>query len=156
MRVPLAVLVTVLAPLPAFAADVTTSLTCNANAKAWRDYSFLRNVWEGGGSEPFAMATSARPIEGYPLRAKVFSALHTSKPVVRSITPQRRDMAEDAAEFEGHVLLRSADEVFLTWSNDTNKVWLAVVDVRNRKAVVTQTFAGVTSVGAEVETLDCK
>jgi hypothetical protein len=39
---------------------------------------------------------------------------------------------------------------------DANKVWLAVVDLTQRKVAVTQVFQGATSVGGEVETLDCR
>lgn len=59
-------------------------------------------------------------------------------------------------EFDARIIVRSQDEVFFTWSNDVNKVWLAVVDLRNLKATVTQTFVGLTSIGADIETLDCK
>ena len=37
-----------------------------------------------------------------------------------------------------------------------NKVWLAAVDLTHRKAIVTQVVQGVTSVGGELETLDCR
>jgi hypothetical protein len=129
---------------------------CKGNARAWRDYGFREKRWEGAGAEPFATATARRPVDGFPLRDKVFSALNTSRPMVRSITPAQGAIPEEAVEFDARIIVRSQDEVFFTWSNDVNKVWLAVVDLRNLKATVTQTFVGLTSIGADIETLDCK
>ncbi|MBI2206122.1 MAG: hypothetical protein HYU41_19980 [Candidatus Rokubacteria bacterium] len=37
-----------------------------------------------------------------------------------------------------------------------NKAWLAAVDLPHRKATVTHVFQGATSLGGEVETLDCR
>jgi hypothetical protein len=133
-----------------------TLLSCQSNAKAWRDYSFIEKQWQGHGIEAFGYATPRRPVEAFPLRAKIFSALHTSRPIVRSITPAQGGASEDAVEFEGRVILRSTDEVFVTWSNDINKTWLAAIDLRNKRVIVTHVFSGVTSVGGQMETLDCK
>ena len=133
-----------------------SSLVCRGNAKAWRDYGFTEKRWEGAGRNVFATATLGAEVEGFPLRDKVFSALNTDKPVVRSITPPQPGLPEDAVEFEGRVVLRTAGEVFVTWTNDINKMWLAVIDLRNKKATVAHTFAGVTSIGGELETLDCR
>jgi len=38
----------------------------------------------------------------------------------------------------------------------SNKVWLAAVDLRQRRVAMGQVFQGGTSVGVEAETLDCK
>jgi hypothetical protein len=136
------------------------SLTCTANAKAWRDWSLTEKRWEGKAAEgqgrPFGISTLVGKDPDYPLRDKVFSNLLGSTPIVRSITPATRLAAAESVEFEAKVLLRTSDEVFLTWTNDANKVWLAVVDLKHRKAVVTQVFEGATSVGGEIETLDCR
>jgi hypothetical protein len=147
----------------ASADEKPTSLTCRSNAKAWREYLTIglqstseRGGWNGQDERPFGIATTERPVVGMPLREKVFSGLQTETPVIRSITPQRGVVPEDAVEFKGRVLLRSATEVFITWSNDMNKVWLAAVDLANRKVVVTHTVAGATSLVGELETLDCK
>ena len=152
----LVMVVAILFPSAATPQNSPTSLSCLSNAKAWRDYSFIERQWQGHGAEAFGYATPRRPMEAIPLRAKVFSALHTSRPIVRSITPAQGSAPEDAVELEARVILRSADEVFVTWSNDINKTWLAAIDLRNKKVVVTHVFSGVTSVGGEMETLDCK
>ncbi|MBI4178425.1 hypothetical protein HY522_03245 [bacterium] len=91
----------------------------------------------------------------YSLRDKVFSGLNTSTPLVRSITrfPDGTDRGE---EFASRVVMRTSDGVFLLWTNDINKTWLAAVDLARRKATVAQVFQGVTSVGGELETLDCQ
>ncbi|HSF29842.1 MAG TPA: hypothetical protein VLK82_05125 [Candidatus Tectomicrobia bacterium] len=94
---------------------------------------------------------------GFSLRDKVFSGLHTEKPIVRSITPAQEGVEEQAVEFIGRVVGRTEDAVFLAWTNDYhNKVWLAVVDLVHRKATVSQVFHGMTSVGGDLETLDCR
>src|SRR5207249_2355233 len=94
------------------------------------------------------------------LRDKIFSSLNTANPTIRSITPPRRTLGqpeEEAVEFKGDVVSRTVDAVFIMWRNDFgNKMWLAVVDLKQKKATVSQVFQGVTSVGIEAETLDCK
>ncbi len=161
MRVqPFCGLVLIFCTAPVLGKEVPTSLVCSSNAKAWRDYRFSEKRWEGsttlGIRTPFGTTTSAKKNPAFALRDKIFSGLDTEKPIVRSITPAEGDVPEQAAEFEPKILLRTPTELFITWSNDINKVWLAVVDLRNRKAVVTQTFRGLTSVGGEMESLDCR
>jgi hypothetical protein len=142
--------------IPIYAQSGPTSLVCRSNGKTWRDYSFTGKRWEGRGRDAFATAILGATVEGFPLRDKVFSGLNTSKPVIRSITPSQGGLPEAAAEFDGRVVLRTSDEVFVTWTNDINKMWLAVIDLRNKTATVAQTFAGITSTGGELETLDCR
>lgn len=141
------------------AEELPSSLVCSGNAKAVRDYALAEGRWEGGAGAPrtaFAIATSGRPSDSNPLREKVFSRLGTDAPMVRSITPKAKDVPESVAEFKGTMLLRTNSEVFITWTNEINKVWLAVIDLHHKKAVVGQTFAGLTSVGGDLETLDCR
>jgi len=152
----IAVGVSILLIVPAAAEDAPSSLVCRSNAKAWRDWSFIGGRWEGAGTSPFAVATVARPVEGFPLRDKVFSGLDTMNPVIRFITPPQKNVPEDASEFKGTVILRNPNEMFVSWTNDTNKVWLAVIDPRKKKATLAHLFEGATSVGGELETLDCR
>ncbi len=56
----------------------------------------------------------------------------------------------------GRVVARTPYEVYLVWTNEFNKVWLAAVDLEHRKVVVTHVFRGATSVGGDFETLDCR
>ena len=142
--------------------EIPTAVTCTSNAIASRDYGFAEKVWTGQkghmveSSAPFQIATKDRKLKGLYLRDKVFSGLNTEKPIVRSIT-RYEDGVEDATEFAVKVVSRTQDQVFLIWTNDShNKVWLATVDLTHRKAMVTQAFQGVTSVGGELETLDCR
>jgi hypothetical protein len=53
---------------------------------------------------------------------------------------------------------RTSDAIFLLWTNAPyqNKVWLAAIDLAHRKATVTHAFQGATSLGGELETLDCR
>jgi hypothetical protein len=135
-----------------------------SNAKAARDYAFVEKRW--GGEEGNAMFGSSRMFQiqtrdskvanaFYSLRDKVFSGLDTDRPIVRSIT-RYTDGMEKAEGFMAAVLMRTHDAVFLMWTNNINKIWLATVDLTHRRATLTQVFQGVTSVGGEIETLDCR
>lgn len=138
------------------AQDVPSSLTCVSNARAWRHYDFAERQWEGKESQPFGTASLGRKDPAFPLRDKVFSKLETQHPIIRSITPRQLESLETADEFTGTTVLRTPTEIFIMWSNGINKVWLAVVDFEHKKAIVTQAFKGITSVGGEVETLNCR
>lgn len=138
------------------AQDTPTSLACTSNAKASRDYGFGEKQWSGvippDSSKVFGISTVVKGQSDAVLRDKIFSSLNTSTPVIRSITPPG-----EAAEFKGIVVNRWADSVFIMWQNDYgNKIWLAVVNLTHKKATVSQVFQGITSVGIEAETLDCK
>jgi hypothetical protein len=148
----------------ASAQDSPTSLACTSNAKASRDYGFGEKQWSGTiPPEPakvFGISTVKQRQPNDPLRDKVFSSLNTPTPVIRSITPPRQAIGfpeGEAVEFKGTVVSRLAEAVFIMWQNDYgNKVWLAALDLKHKKATVSQVFQGVTSIGIEAETLDCK
>jgi hypothetical protein len=144
----------------ALAGDFPTSLACSSNAKTWRDYGFTEKEWSGtipsNPSQPFGVSTKSKPNDIYVLRDKVFSSLNTKNPMIRSITPGGIGQEEQAAEFKGTVVGRTADAIFILWSNEINKYWLAAIDLNHRKATVSQVFRGVTSIGGEIETLDCR
>jgi hypothetical protein len=157
-RATLALVLLIVTPA-VWAEEMVTSLVCTSNSRAWRDYSFLATRWEGPVGSPtptYGIVSRDKPSPSFPLRDKVFSALNTRTPVIRSITPPTKNADERAEEFVASVLLRSGSEIFLTWNNGINKVWTAVVDIANKKAVVTNVFRGATSTGGEIETLDCR
>lgn len=149
--------------------ESTTTLSCTSNAKASRDYAFRESEWEGGkahvildrfiGKSAFDVSIKEKERKDSimrPLRDKVFSGLNTKSPIVRSIT-RYSDGVEQAEEFSGMVVSRASDTIFLMWTNDLhNKVWLAAVNLKHRKVALAQVFEGVTSVGGELETLDCR
>jgi hypothetical protein len=145
--------------------ELPTVLTCTSNAKASRDYGFFEKRWSGQvghlvePSRLFATSgTSSKTSWGqFELRDKVFSGLNTQAPTVRSITRYEKGPKE-AAEFVSRVVSRTPDVVFLVWTNapNLNKVWLAAVDLAHRKVTVTHAFQGATSLGGELETLDCR
>lgn len=146
------------------AQELPTSLTCRSNAKASRDYAFREKRWEGQKDAStlwiarlFRVETRDSKVADifYSLRDKIFSGLNTSAPLVRSIT-RFADGADKVEEFTSKPVLRTSDAVFLLWTNDINKTWLAAVDLAHRRAVVSEVFQGVTSVGGELETLDCQ
>jgi hypothetical protein len=145
--------------------ELPTVLTCSANAKASRDHGFIEKRWSGQHGhlvEPSRLfevsGTGSKTSWGqFVLRDKVFSGLNTPTPTVRSLTRYEKG-TEEAAEFVSRVISRTSDAVFLLWTNapNQNKVWLAAIDLAHRKAAVTQVSQGVTSLGAELETLDCQ
>ncbi len=143
-----------------YADELPTALSCSSNAKAWRDYGYSEKKWGGllppNPDRPFGIATKAKPVDGYSLRDKVFSALNTAKPLIRSIAPSSEGIDEQATEFEGTIVGKTEDAVFLIWTNDVNKIWLAGIDRKKQKATVSQVFQGLTSIGGEIETLDCR
>ena len=140
-----------------------TILTCTSNAKASRDYGFASKRWTGEKGHLLDSSTMFRTFGRnsktswgqFSLRDKVFYNLDTTKPVVRSIT-RFEDGTEAAPEFVGTVVGRTADAVFLVWTNDFNKVWLAAVDLKHRKVIVTHVSRGATNLGGNFETLDCR
>jgi hypothetical protein len=144
--------------------ELPSSLTCRSNVKASRDYAFAEGRWEGqkdqsalGPASLLNVETRDSKLAGmfYSLRDKVFSGLHTSAPLVRSIT-RFSDGTDRGEEFASRVVMRTSNTVFLLWTNDMNKTWVAAVDLAHRKAAVAQVFEGVTSLGGELETLDCQ
>lgn len=157
----LSILVVLFLVIPVHGAENPTSLTCVSNAKASRDYSFRDKQWAGTipprRDVTFGVATRPGREAHQVLRDKMFSRLDTDRPTIRSITPAEAAGEEVALEFQGLVVSRDGAAVFLIWRNDFgNKVWLAAINLEHRRAVVTQAFDGATSLGAEVETLDCQ
>ncbi|HEV8524505.1 MAG TPA: hypothetical protein VGQ71_08395 [Terriglobales bacterium] len=153
-----------LSSLGAEGEELPTSLTCRSNAKASRDYDFAEKRWERQQGQSMLRSARLFKIETrdskvadtfYSLRDKVFSGLNTSTPVVRSIT-RFPDGADRGEEFVSRVVTRTNDAVFLLWTNDFNKTWIAALDLGRRKAALAEVFQGVTSVGGELETLDCQ
>lgn len=157
--------------VPARAADLPSSLMCFSNAKAARDYAFGDEAWSGvipaDAAKPFGILASDHrsQMNNQPeatfgknfLRDKVFSGLDTDEPTVRSIT-RFTDGEEQAEEFSATAVSRFDGTVFLVWGNTSppNKIWSAAVDLVHRKVTLTQVFRGATSLGAEIETLDCR
>jgi hypothetical protein len=144
--------------------ELPATLTCLSNAKATRDYAFVEKRWEGeegntmfGLPRMFKIQTRDSKVANafYSLRDKVFSGLDTDRPIVRSIT-RYTDGVDKGEKFMGAVVMRTHDAIFLIWTNDINKMWLATVDLTHRRATLTQVFQGATSVGGEIETLDCR
>lgn len=148
-----------------FAADHPTILTCTVNAHADRNFGFREKAWMGpippfgkapDSSRPFNIATKAGQ-NNVVFRDKIFSGLNTPKPMIRSVTPPIGGIEQEAFEAEGTVLSRTSDAVFIFWRNPFgNKVWVAAIDLSNRKATLSLLSQGVTSLDVGVETLDCR
>lgn len=147
------------------ASDNPSVLSCTVNAHADRNWGFDENVWMGpipklgkapDPSRPFNVATMPNQ-NGVIFRDKVFSAINTPKPVIRSITQGIGNGETESVEFEGAVLSRTSGALFISWQNPYgNKVWVAAIDLINRKAVLSLLSQGATSLNIDVETLNCR
>jgi len=92
-----------------------------------------------------------------PLRDKIFANLDSDKPVIKSITPPHEYFPEgETHEFSGTLIHRSGDLIILKWENPFgNKVWIATINLKHKKAIVTESYDGLTSFGMNIEILDC-
>lgn len=92
-----------------------------------------------------------------PLRDKIFANLDSDKPVIKSITPPHEYFPEgEVLEFYGTVIHRSDDLIIVKWENPFgNKVWIATINLKHKKAIVTESYNGLTSFGMNIEILDC-
>jgi len=159
LRVSLAAVLSILASIVGGAdgEDRPDTLTCVANAKASRDFTFRDQLWTPERTFEMSGPASQSGFGPFALRDKVFIGLNTLTPTVRSITRHEKE-PDEIAEFAGKVVSRTSTAVFLVWTNDpaSNKLWSAAIDFTQRRATVAQVYQGVTSTGAEVETLDCR
>ena len=91
------------------------------------------------------------------LRDKIFANLNSDKPVIKSITPPHKYFPEgEVHEFNGTVIHRAGDIIMLKWSNPFgNKIWIATINLKYKKAIVTESYDGLTSFGMNIEILDC-
>lgn len=137
--------------------DIPATLRCIANAKASRDFSFRDQQWFPSAAFEMSGPASQTGFGPYALRDKVFTALNTPTPTIRSITRYEKE-PDEIAEFVGKVVSRTSTAVFVVWTNepDSNNLWAAAIDLVQRRSTVAQLYQGVTSTGAEVETLDCR
>ncbi len=151
-----------LLPGNSLGSELPTILNCKQNAAATRDFGFLEKKWMAGASDKGKTFEIAErdPSLGRPFYDHVFTALDTESPVIRStrLVPIKGRFEETStAEFRGTVVSRTGDAVFFTWRNPPmNKVWLAALDLTHRKATVGYVFQGITSVGVQAQTLDCR
>ena len=141
--------------------DPVSILRCKCNAKANRDFLFTNKEWVDQNNKPstsFGTGTRAEP-NGLVIYDKIFAGLTTNNPIVKSFALKEttRFKVDDIAEFSCSVLERGAQTVVITWKNPHgNKIWIAAIDLKNKKAIVTQLYEGLFSMGVDVETLDCE
>jgi len=91
-----------------------------------------------------------------PLRDKIFINIQSDKPIIKSITPPDEIYPEgEINEFQGIVIHRSDKLLLIKWENPTrNKIWIATINLKYNKAIVTESYSGLTSFGMNVEILD--
>ena len=151
--------------VPVEGKELPTTLRCTSNGKVSREYAFTVKKWSGekghdlNPSEPFEIVQdrNAKASWGkFFLRDKMFVGMDTKTPTVVSIT-RWKNRNDVAVEFKATVVGRTSDAVFFVWTNPySNKIWLTVVDLTHRKAIVTHVAQGATNVVGELETLECR
>ena len=158
----LTLVLVLLLPHVSLGADLPTILNCRQNAMAVRDFGFQEKKWMAGVPDRgTTFEVSERdPSLGKTFYDRVFAALDTENPVISStrfIAMQGRFEKVETAEFRGRVVGRFGDTVFVTWRNPPqNKAWLAVLDLTHLQAAIGYVFQGMTSVGVEAQTFDCR
>lgn len=91
------------------------------------------------------------------LRDKIFANINSDKPVIKSITPPRKYFPDgEIHEFTGTIIHRVGDIIMLKWENPFgNKIWIATINLKYKKGIVTESYDGLTSFGMNIEILDC-
>lgn len=91
------------------------------------------------------------------LRNKIFVNINSENPVIKSISPPSKYLPEgEIHEFNGSIIHRTGDILMLKWENTFgNKIWIATINLRYKKAIVTESYDGLTSFGMNIEILDC-
>jgi len=141
-----------------FADEALTILHCECNAKANRNYYFLKKSWVGKDDKLSKRFITHLDENDMILRDKIFTDLNSDNPKIKSITPPIKYVPEGQfAEFKGKVIHRTNEMLIIKWENPyKNKIWTAAINLKHKVAVVTQYYNGATSFGVDVETLDCK
>ena len=150
-------------PATVIAQKYPSILVCDTNAEATRDFAVPKfnknNSWTGPFfGDPFDIVTPENKTEKISfVRQRIFSNLDTEKPMVKTIREIFDDEGGDvSSESHGQVLSRSRDsaEIVLVWGHD-QKWWLAIIGRSLKKAVIGHVFRGATSIGGQLQTLDC-
>ncbi len=142
-------IITFCLPIVVKAQSVPSILECECVQKVRNDFltdsTFGKKKWSG-----FEKAT--------PLSKKIFSGLSSRTPTIKSITPPYQYFPEgEVNEFAGSLIYRSGSMLIIKWENPAgNKIWIATINLENKKAIVAQSYNGLTSFGINVEILDCK
>ena len=140
-------------------AENPTQLTCMPNAKVTRDYGFREKIWMGSLDDysiPFRTKINPTKENDPYYRIRVFADLYSSTPIIKTVWPKTKLLDEQVEIYKGTVVSRTSDSVFIVWNNTpNNKAWLAVVNLKLKKAVTSILFEGITSVGFKSVTFDC-
>ena len=93
-----------------------------------------------------------------PLRDKIFVNLVSDTPTINSIAPPYKYFPEgEVNEYVGTVIHRTKNLILVKWENSfKNKVWIASINVKLKKAIVTESYDRTTSFGMNIEILNCK
>ncbi len=153
-------------PSTVIAQEYPSILECETNAVATRDFAEPKfnknNLWTGpipgDSGDPFGIVTLENKTKHISfVRKRIFAGLNTEKPMVKTIREIFDDEGGDvSSESHGQVLNRSRDsaEIVLVWGHN-QKWWLAIIDLSLKKVAIGHVFRGVTSIGGQLQTLDC-
>jgi hypothetical protein len=137
-------------------------LQCKCNEKINKEYVFFVSDARDGFNEkkwsPLKTALREEKNQELILRDRIFAKLDSKAPIMKSITPPHGYFPKgEINEFDGSLIHRSGSIIMIKWENPSgNKVWIATINLEARKAIVTESYEGLTSFGINIEILDCK
>jgi hypothetical protein len=135
------------------------SLTCEPNAISYRDFSFEVQQWGDGitldkSSDKFG-TTTKEDGKGVSLKTIVFSHLNTNSPSIKRVQTYD-DGKSNVSNFEAKVISLSKDFILLKWQTPADDKWIASINTKYKKAIITNNYNGTFSFGATTYSLDCK
>ncbi|MCI0692072.1 hypothetical protein L0337_08720 [candidate division KSB1 bacterium] len=142
--------------------EQSSVLQCKCNEKINKDYVFLLSdtIKDFKEKKWLPIKTVSREVMNQELilRDKIFAKLDSKTPIIKSITPPHGYFPEgEITEFEGSLIHRSGSILMIKWENPSaNKVWIATINLEQKKAIITESYEGLTSFGINIEILDCK
>ena len=122
-----------------------------SSARATRAYSYLKNEWvdHNGMSTDFFQKNPD-------VKDRVFAYMNTDMPVVKDVVAPDEQAVGRANESDAEVLHRTDALVIIKWQQprDPNRVWIATIHPKYKKAIVYESFEDEGQFGVHIETLD--
>lgn len=135
------------------------SLVCSSDSLAKRDYSYKNHAWGNGieldeENSNFGIANKENQ-KGQLFKDYVFSKLDTLNPSIKSITIYE-DGKEVISNLEGKIIYSSANLLLIQWNTVDYILWIATIDMKHKKAIISNHYDGIYSFGITVTNLNCK
>lgn len=135
------------------------SLVCSTDSIANRDFSYKNNVWGDGieldvKNSDFGIANKENP-KGELFKNYEFSKLDTLHPTIKSITVYE-DGQEFIKNFEGKIIHTSENLLLIQWNTVDYNLWIATINIKHKKATISNHYDGIHSFGISATSLNCK